>query len=120
MRYHAIPWVVYGIPEAAGAGLTEQEALAQGRQILKAALPMTVSGRFVAENGLNAPGNVKVVAGAEDGRILGVHMIGPYVSEMIWGAAALIENEMRVADVKELVFPHPGVSEVLRDVVWSL
>jgi dihydrolipoamide dehydrogenase len=120
MRYHAIPWAVYGIPEAAGAGLTEQEALAQGRKILKAALPMAVSGRFVAENGPKAPGNVKVIADAGDGRILGVHMIGPYASEMIWGAAALIENEMRVADVKELVFPHPSVSEVLRDAVWSL
>jgi dihydrolipoamide dehydrogenase len=120
MRYHAIPWAVYGIPEAAGAGLTEQEALAQGRDILKAALPMTVSGRFVAENGLKAPGNVKVIADAGDGRILGVHMIGPYASEMIWGAAALIENEMRAADVKEMVFPHPSVSEVLRDAVWGL
>jgi dihydrolipoamide dehydrogenase len=120
MRYHAIPWAVYGIPEAAGAGLTEQEALARGRQILKASLPMTVSGRFAAENGFKAPGNVKVIADAGDGRILGVHMIGPYASEMIWGAAALIENEMRVADVKELVFPHPSVSDVLRDVLWNL
>ncbi|MDR1898715.1 MAG: dihydrolipoyl dehydrogenase [Treponema sp.] len=120
MRYHAIPWAVYGIPEAAGVGLTEQEALAQDRKIVKAALPMTVSGRFVAENGLKAPGNVKVIADAGDGRILGVHLIGPYASEMIWGAAALIENEMRVADVKEMVFPHPSVSEVLRDAVWSL
>ncbi|MDR2159952.1 MAG: dihydrolipoyl dehydrogenase [Treponema sp.] len=120
MRYHAIPWAVYGIPEAAGVGLTEQEALAQDRKILKAALPMAVSGRFVAENGLKAPGNVKVIADAGDGRILGVHMIGPYASEMIWGAAALVENEMRVADVKEMVFPHPSVSEVLRDAVWSL
>jgi dihydrolipoamide dehydrogenase len=107
MRYNAIPWAVYSIPEAAGAGMTEQEALAKGIAVKKAAVPMAVSGRFIAENGLRAPGNVKVIADAGSGRILGVHIIGPYASEMIWGASALIENEMRIADVKEMIFPHP-------------
>jgi len=120
MRYHAVPWAVYSLPEAAGIGLTEQEALTQGIAIKKASLPMTVSGRFIAENGIRAPGNVKVIVEAESEKILGVHIIGPYASEMIWGATALIENEMRVADVKEMIFPHPSVSEVIREVIWSL
>jgi dihydrolipoamide dehydrogenase len=120
MRYNAVPWAVYSIPEAAGVGLTEQEAAAKGMAITKAASPMTVSGRFIAENGLKAPGNVKVIANAKDGRILGVHVLGPYASEMIWGAAALIENEMRVSDVKELIFPHPSVCEVIRDTIWNM
>jgi dihydrolipoamide dehydrogenase len=119
MRYNAIPWAVYSIPEAAGAGMTEQEALAKGINIKKAAVPMAVSGRFIAENGIRAAGNVKVVADAGSGRILGVHIIGPYASEMIWGASALIENEMRIADVKEMIFPHPSVSEVIREAIWS-
>jgi dihydrolipoamide dehydrogenase len=120
MRYNAIPWAVYSIPEAAGAGMTEQEALAKGIRIKKAAVPMGVSGRFIAENGLRAPGNVKVIAAADTGRILGIHIIGPYASEMIWGASALIENEMSIADVKEMIFPHPSVSEVIRDAIWNL
>jgi dihydrolipoamide dehydrogenase len=120
MRYHAIPWVVYSIPEAAGSGLTEQEAESKGIAVKKAAMPMTVSGRFIAENGVKAPGNIKIIAAAEDGRILGIHIIGPYASEMIWGAAALIENEMRVQDVKEMVFPHPTVSEVIREAIWAM
>jgi dihydrolipoamide dehydrogenase len=119
-RGNAIPWAVYSLPEAAGVGLTEQEAAARNIPIQKAALPMAVSGRFIAENGVKAPGNVKVIADAERGIILGVHIIGPYASEIIWGAAGLIENEMRAADVKELVFPHPSVAEVIRDAVWSL
>jgi dihydrolipoamide dehydrogenase len=120
MRYNAVPWVVYSIPEAAGAGMTEQEALAKGIKIKKAAVPMAVSGRFIAENGVSrAPGNVKVIAAADTERILGIHILGPYASEMIWGASALIENEMRIVDVKEMIFPHPSVSEVIREAVWN-
>jgi dihydrolipoamide dehydrogenase len=120
MRYQAIPWVVYSIPEAAGAGMTEQEAESKGIAVKKASVPMAVSGRFIAENGVKAPGNIKIITAAEDSRILGVHIIGPYASEMIWGAAALIENEMRVSDVKEMVFPHPTVSEVIREAIWAM
>ncbi|MDP3179517.1 MAG: dihydrolipoyl dehydrogenase [Spirochaetaceae bacterium] len=120
MRYDAVPWAVYGIPEAAGVGLTEQEALARGLAIKKASLPARVSGRFCAENGFAAQGSVKVVADAGDGRILGVHVVGAYASEMIWGGAALIEQELRASDVKQIVFPHPTVCEVIRDAVWEL
>ena len=120
MRYNAVPWAVYSIPEAAGVGLTEQDALAKGIAIKKASLPMTVSGRFIAENGIRAPGNVKVIVDAQNETILGVHILGPYAAEMIWGAAALIENEMRVCDVKEMIFPHPSVSEVIREAIWSI
>ncbi|MCL2833365.1 MAG: dihydrolipoyl dehydrogenase [Treponema sp.] len=120
MRYSAIPWAVYSIPEAAGCGLTEQEALSAGLAIKKASVPMAVSGRFIAENGIRAPGNAKVIVSADTGVILGIHILGPYASEIIWGAAALIENEMRIADVKEMIFPHPSVSEVIREAIWSL
>ena len=120
MRYNAIPWAVYGITEAAGAGMTEQEADAKGIKILKSSLPMKISGRFAAENTFNAPGAVKVIASAKDRRILGVHAVGAYAPEFIWGAAALIEQEFRIEDVKELIFPHPTVSELIRDAMWEL
>jgi len=120
MRYNAIPWAVYGVTEAAGVGITEQEAEAKGIAILKAVLPMRVSGRFVAENTLMGQGTVKVIADANDRRILGVHAVGAYASEFIWGGAALIEKEFRVDDVKQLIFPHPTVCELIRDAVWAL
>jgi dihydrolipoamide dehydrogenase len=119
MRYNAVPWAVYSIPEAAGAGMTEQEALAAGIAVKKSSAPMLLSGRFIAENGVKAPGNVKVIADAKTGVILGIHILGPYASEMIWGAAALIENETRIADVKQMIFPHPSVCEVIREAVWN-
>jgi dihydrolipoamide dehydrogenase len=120
MRYQAVPWVVYGLPEAAGVGLSEQAALAAGIKVKKASLPLRVSGRFCAENGFSAPGAVKVIADAGDDRILGVHVVGAYASEMIWGAAALIEQELRVRDVKQIVFPHPTVCESIREAVWEI
>ena len=120
MRYNAVPWAVYGLTEAGGVGITEQEAEAKGIAILKSVLPMRVSGRFVAENTLMGQGAVKVIADANDRRILGVHAVGAYASEFIWGGAALIEQEFRIDEVKQLIFPHPTVSELIRDAVWAI
>jgi dihydrolipoamide dehydrogenase len=120
MRYNAVPWAVYGMPEAAGVGITEQEAASRGEAILKASLPMKVSGRFAAENTFAGQGAVKVIVGAASRQILGVHAVGAYASEFIWGGAALIEQELRIEDVKQLIFPHPTVCELIRDAVWEL
>jgi dihydrolipoamide dehydrogenase len=120
MRYDAVPWVVYGLTEAAGVGLTEQEAAARGIAVKKASVSLKASGRFCAEHGFTAPGAVKVIADRSTDRILGVHVVGAYASELIWGAAALIEQELRASDVKEVIFPHPTVCEVVRDAVWEL
>jgi dihydrolipoamide dehydrogenase len=120
MRYNAVPWAVYGVTEAAGVGMTEQEAASKGIAILKASLPMKASARFAAENTFNGLGSVKVIACASSRRILGVHAVGAYASELIWGGAVLIEQELRIEDVKQLIFPHPTVSELIRDAVWSI
>jgi dihydrolipoamide dehydrogenase len=119
-RRHAIPWAVYSMPEIAGCGLTEDQAKAAGRSVKSATLPLTMSGRFLAENGKRGPGSVKVIQDAESGVLLGVHMVGAGVSEMIYGAAVMIEAELRVQDVREIVFPHPTVGEVLRDAMFAL
>jgi len=116
----AIPWVVYTLPEAAGVGLTEQDALSQNIRYVKSVLSMKLSGRFAAENGFTAQGICKVLAQAETGEILGVHMAGSYSSEIIYGAAGMIEKRMRVKDVKDIVFPHPTVAEILRETILSI
>jgi dihydrolipoamide dehydrogenase len=115
-RGHAIPWALFGIPEAAGCGLTEDEAKRQGIAVRTAMVPMRTSGRFLAEHG-DAPGMAKAVVAKDDGRVLGVHLLGDGCSEMIWGVAALLEMELRAKDVREIVFPHPTVSEVVRDAI---
>jgi len=120
MRYSAIPWVVYSNPEAAGVGLTEDEAKKKGLNLACATVPLRNSGRFLAENGTTAPGAVKVITDKDSGLILGVQMYGAGVGEMIWGAGALIEAELRVKEARELVFPHPTVGEMIRDALWEL
>jgi len=120
MRYHAIPWAVYGVPEAAGCGLNEQDAARKGIKVVCATTQMRANGRFLAENGKRAAGLCKVVADAATNVILGVHLLGPYSSEMIWGVSTIIESELRIKDVKEIVFPHPSVSEIIKDTVFAI
>ncbi len=120
LRTHTIPWAVYSMPEAAGVGLTEAQAKEQGVEIVKANIPLTVSGRFIAENGLRAPGWVKLIADKNSHVVLGIHLIGPYAPETIWGAAACLELEMTVEDIRQVVFPHPTVSEGIREAAWAL
>ncbi|MGM0432687.1 MAG: dihydrolipoyl dehydrogenase [Spirochaetota bacterium] len=120
MRYEAIPWAVYSLPEAAGCGLTAEEAEQKGIKVKTASVQMRANGRFLAEHGKRAGGLCKVVAEEESGRILGVHLLGAVSSELIYGAAAFIEAELRVQDIQEIIFPHPSVAEVIRDVCREL
>jgi dihydrolipoamide dehydrogenase len=117
-RRNAIPWVVYSMPEVAGCGMTEEQAQAAGYTIETASLPLTMSGRFIAENGKRGPGSVKIIKDAGTDVLLGVHMVGPGVSEMIYGAAVMIEAGLQVKDLRKIVFPHPTVGEVLRDTLF--
>ncbi|MDR1023311.1 MAG: dihydrolipoyl dehydrogenase [Prevotellaceae bacterium] len=118
MRYNAIPGVVYTNPEVAGVGLTEEAAKAANVDYRVAKLPMAYAGRFVAENEGGA-GLCKVLTGAKYGEVLGVHMLGNPSSEMIYGACMAIEQELTVKELQEVVFPHPTVSEIFREVAFS-
>jgi dihydrolipoamide dehydrogenase len=118
MRFHAVPGVVYTNPEAAGVGLTEAEARAKGIPVKAAKLPMSVNGRYLAEHA-GERGLVKVLVHAETQALAGVHMIGAACSEMIFGAAVMIEAEFRVREIREVVFPHPTVSELIREAAFA-
>jgi len=119
MRYKAIPNVIYTYPEVAGVGVTEQMLQQEKVDYKKNILPLNVSGRFVAENE-KKQGYVKVLTGTRYHEILGVHIIGGAAGEMIYGAATFIEMEMRVEDIKEIVFPHPTVSEAIKEAICQI
>lgn len=119
MRYNAIPWVVYSYPELSGVGLTEDEAKKGGRNVRVGTLQMRANGRFVSEHG-SEKGICKVVVDADSEVLLGVTLLGSYSSEIVYGAAAMIEAEFRVKDIKEVIFPHPTVSEIIRDTLWEM
>lgn len=118
MRYNAIPAVVYTNPEISGVGLTEETAKAKNIPYKIAALPMAFAGRFIAENE-GGTGLCKVLAGVENGEILGVHMLGNPSSEMIYGACMAIETEMTLKELEEVVFPHPTVSEIFKETAFA-
>ncbi len=118
MRYKAIPSVVYTNPEFSGVGHTEKTARQAGIDYKTVELPMAYAGRFIAENE-GGTGICKVLAGARYGEVLGVHMLGNPSSEMIYGAAMAIENEMTIEEIQEVVFPHPTVSEIYKETAFS-
>ena len=119
VRFDTIAGVIYTNPEVATVGLTEAVAKERGIPVKAGKMPMTANGRFLAEHS-NERGLVKVVTHAETGALLGVHMVGGACSEMIYGAASMIETELRVNEIKDLVFPHPTTSEIIRDTMFTI
>lgn len=118
MRYHAIPSVIYTNPEVACVGETEESAMEKGIDFDVSKVSMRFSGRYLAEND-GGNGICKVLIDKKHEKIIGVHMIGNFSSEIIYGAGLMIESEMRVRDIKELVFPHPTVSEIIREAILN-
>ena len=115
MEYNAIPGIVYTNPEVAGVGLTEEQAASAGVEYRLHKLPMTYSGRFIAENE-GMTGLCKVLV-APDDKVLGVHMLGNSSSEFICAACMAITNGLSVEQLRRTVFPHPTVSEILKEAV---
>lgn len=118
MRYHANPSVIYTQPELSSVGKTEEECREKGIDYEVKKLSMLYSGRFVAENE-GADGLCKVIIDKKKRNILGVHLLGAYSGEIIWGAAEMIEMQLRVTDARQIIFPHPTVSEIIREVLWE-
>jgi len=119
MRYDAIPSVIYTSPEVASVGETEETAKSKGIDFSAVTVPMLYSGRYVAET-TSTDGICKILIEKSSRRIIGVHLYGSYASEIIVSACMMIEMQMRVEDVKEVVFPHPTVSEIIREAVFRL
>lgn len=118
MRYAAVPAVIYTDPEVACVGYTEDDAKRAGKKYTVLSLPMAYSARFKAEND-RKNGLCKIIVGREKGEVLGVHMIGGPCSETIYGASIMIETEMTADDIKEIIFPHPTVSEIIKDTMCT-
>ena len=113
MSYKAIPGVVYTNPEIAGVGKTEEELQASETPYQVKKIPMAFSGRFVAENEMGN-GVCKLIL-AEDGTLIGAHLLGNPASELIVIAGIAIEKGMKAEELTSFVFPHPTVGEILKE-----
>jgi dihydrolipoamide dehydrogenase len=118
VNYDTIPWVVYTEPEIAWAGKTEEELKAANIPYKTGSFPFAAVGRAVAMN--ETAGQVKVIAHAETDRILGVHMVGPGVSELIAEAVVAMEFHGSAEDLARIVHAHPTLSEAVHEAALSV
>ena len=116
IAYNAIPSVVYTNPEIATVGITEQQAESMSIPVEVRKLPMTFSGRFMAENE-GETGLCKMIVAEKNHSILGVHCIGNPCSEFISAASFAVRNGYTVSEMQQVVFPHPTVSEILHEIL---
>ncbi len=119
MRYSAIPSVIYTNPEVAAVGYNLEEAQQAGFAAAEHTISLRYSGRYLAEVE-GGDGICKLVYDQERRVLLGVHIIGSYASEMIYGAALMIEKEIAFEELEKIVFPHPTVCEVIREALFEL
>ena len=117
VNYNSIPSVIYTNPEVASVGETEESAKEKKLDVNIQTVTLKYSGRYIAENE-HGYGILKVITDKKHKNIVGLHMIGSYASEIIYGAAMMVETEMRVEDIQKLVFPHPTVCEVIREAMF--
>jgi dihydrolipoamide dehydrogenase len=120
--YEKVPWAVYCRPEAAFAGLSEEAAKEAGYDVVSKASRFNHNGRAMIVN--QADGMIKVIAEKDGdgkaGRILGVHMVGPWVTEQLGQGYMAVNWEATVDDMAYLIQPHPTMAEVLGEAMLSL
>jgi len=118
VNYDTIPWVIYTEPEIAWAGKTEEQCKAENISYKVGTFPFAAIGRAVAMN--ETAGMVKVIAHAETDRLLGVHMVGACVSELIAEAVVAMEFHGSAEDLARIVHAHPTLSEAVHEAALSV
>lgn len=108
-----IPYAVYTFPEIAAVGLTQEQARAEGIPVSIGVFPFAHLGKAMTVNATE--GCVKVIRNREDGRLLGVHMLGHNVTESIAAATAYLHQKASVREIVESVVAHPTMTEALRE-----
>jgi dihydrolipoamide dehydrogenase len=115
--YAGIPRVTYCTPEVASVGLTEAQALERGHEVQVERLNFQAIGKanIVGEGGI-----VKVMADKDGGPVLGIHMVGPHVTDLIAEAMLITNWEAVPAEVAALIHPHPTLSEAIGEAHLAL
>jgi dihydrolipoamide dehydrogenase len=113
----AIPACVFAHPQVASIGVTEPRARAEGRSIRVGRFSFRANGKAVALG--EAEGMVKTIFDAESGRLIGAHLIGPDVSELVQGYAVAMSLDATAEQMASVVFPHPTLSEALHEGVLA-
>lgn len=118
VNYNAVPCVIYTSPEIAWVGMSEKQATDAGFEVKTGQAPFAANGRAKALE--MTAGMVRVISDASTDRILGVHMSGPYVSELLAEAVLALEYGATTEDVALTMHSHPTLSETLHEAVLSV
>ena len=118
VNFNTIPWVIYTSPEIAWVGQTEQQLKAAGRTYRAGTFPFAANGRARALG--DTSGMVKFLADATTDEILGVHMIGPYVSELITEAVVAMEFRASSEDIARICHAHPSLAEATKEAALAV
>jgi len=118
VNFNTVPWVIYTSPEIAWVGQTEAQLKAEGRAYKAGQFPFLANGRARALG--DTTGFVKVIADAKTDEILGVHMIGPLVSELIAEAATAMEFKASAEDIGRICHAHPSLSEATKEAALAV
>jgi dihydrolipoamide dehydrogenase len=118
MDYHAIPSCVYTSPELAMVGLTEQEAIAQVTGIKVSKFNFAANGKSISMG--ETDGLVKIVADASNGKVLGMHILGPHASDLIMEGTLAIRNKLMAKDIAQTIHPHPSLSETVMESSYGI
>jgi len=116
--FNTVPWVIYTSPEIAWVGQTEQQLKAAGRDYRAGTFPFMANGRARALG--DTTGMVKMLADAKTDEILGVHMIGPMVSELIAEAGVAMEFRASAEDIGRICHAHPSLSEATKEAALAV
>ncbi|MBW8828681.1 MAG: dihydrolipoyl dehydrogenase [Burkholderiales bacterium] len=118
VNFNTIPWVIYTSPEIAWVGQTEQQLKASGRAYKAGTFPFMANGRARALG--DTTGMVKVLADAKTDEILGVHIVGPFASELISEAVVAMEFKASAEDIARICHAHPSLSEATKEAALAV
>lgn len=122
VQYDRVPWAIYCHPEVAWAGPGEEEAKEAGFDVVVAKHPFRANSRaqILGETDGLAKIIAEVGSDGRPGRILGVHMVGPWVTEQLSGGYLAVNWEATVDEVAEFIQPHPSLTELFGETVLTL
>ncbi|MCX8004396.1 MAG: dihydrolipoyl dehydrogenase [Burkholderiaceae bacterium] len=118
VNFETIPWVIYTSPEIAWVGATEQRLKESGRAYRAGTFPFMANGRARALG--DTTGFVKILADAATDEVLGVHMIGPFVSELIAEAVMAMEFRAAAEDIARICHAHPSLAEATKEAALAV
>jgi dihydrolipoamide dehydrogenase len=118
VNFNTVPWVIYTSPEIAWVGQTEQQLKAEGRAYKAGTFPFMANGRARALG--DTTGMVKMISDAKTDEILGVHIVGPFASELIAEAVVAMEFRASSEDIARICHAHPSLSEATKEAALAV